>query len=256
MTAALRYDVTGPPDAPPVVLAHSLGTASTMWSAQLPALATRFRVVTFDLRGHGGSDSPPAPWTIDDLGNDLLVLLHDLGLDRVSFAGVSLGGMLGMWLGANAPQRVERLVLICTSARVAAPDIYLERATAVRAKGLESFVDPVVDRWFAPTFATHHAHVVREYKETFAKLPVDGYAASCEVVGRLDLRTDIGRIAAPTLVISGADDLAIPPTHGAAIADAIPGAVFAVVADAAHLANVEQPDEVTRLMLEHLQGEE
>jgi 3-oxoadipate enol-lactonase len=126
----------------------------------------------------------------------------------------------------------------------------------VRATGLESFVDPVVERWFAPAFTAHYPHVVREYKEIFAKLPVDGYAASCEVVGRLDLRTDIGCIAAPTMVISGADDLAIPPTHGAAIADAIPGAVFAVVADAAHLANVEQPDEVTRLMLEHLQGEE
>jgi 3-oxoadipate enol-lactonase len=256
MTAALRHDVAGPPDAPTVVLSNSLGTTSMMWSAQAASLASRFRVVTFDTRGHGDSDSPPPPWTIDDLGNDVLALLDGLGLDRVAFAGVSLGGMLGMWLAVNAPQRVNRLVLICTSARVAAPDAYLQRATWVRANGIEPIVDAVVERWFTPTFARQHPHVVQDYKEMLAKSPVDGYASCCEAIAHMDLRADIGGIAAPTLVISGADDLAIPPSHGAAIAAAIPGASFVVVAGAAHLANVEQPDDVTTLLFEHLQEKE
>jgi 3-oxoadipate enol-lactonase len=146
--------------------------------------------------------------------------------------------------------------LICTSARLAVPDAYLQRAVAVRANGIEPIVDAVVERWFTPTFARHHPNVVREYKEMLAKSPVDGYAACCEAIGHMDLRADIGRITAQTLVISGADDLAIPPSHGAAIATAIPRASFVVVASAAHLANVEQADEVTRLLFEHLQDKE
>jgi len=256
MTAALRYDVAGAPDAPPVVLANSLGTTSMMWSAQAASLASRFRVVTFDTRGHGESDSPPPPWSIDDLGNDVLALVDELGLDRVAFAGVSLGGMLGMWLAINAPQRVARLTLICTSARIAVPDAYFQRAAVVRANGVEPIVDAVVDRWFTPTFARHRPHVVQEYKEMLATSPADGYAACCEAIGHMDLRADIGRIAVPTLVISGTDDLAIPPSHGAAIAAAIPGASFVLVASAAHLANVEQADEVTRLLFEHLRAKE
>lgn len=256
MTATLRHDVAGPRDAPPVVLSNSLGTTSMMWSAQALALASRFRVVSFDTRGHGESDSPPPPWTIDDLGNDVVALLDELGLDRVDFAGVSLGGMLGMWLAVNAPQRVNRLVLICTSARIAVPDAYLQRAVAVRANGVEPIVDPVVERWFTPSFARHHPRVVQEYKEMLAKSPVDGYAACCEAIAHMDLRSDLGRITAPTLVVSGADDLAIPPSHGAAVAAAVPGASFVVVANAAHLANVEQPDEITRLLFGHLQAKE
>jgi len=256
MTAALRHDVSGRPDGPPVVLSNSLGTTSMMWSVQAASLASRFRVVTFDTRGHGESDSPPPPWTIDDLGNDVVALLDELALDRIDFAGVSLGGMLGMWLAVNAPGRVNRLTLICTSARISAPDAYLQRAAVVRANGIEPIVDPVVDRWFTPAFARQHPHVVQEYKEMLAKSPLDGYAACCEAIAHMDLRSDIGRISAPTLVISGADDLAIPPAHGAAIAAAIPGASFVAVAGAAHLANVEQSDEVTRLLFDHLQAKE
>lgn len=256
MTAALRHDVAGRRDAPPVVLANSLGTTSMMWSAQVASLASRFRVVTFNTRGHGESDAPPPPWTIADLGNDVVALLDELRLDRVDFAGVSLGGMLGMWLAVNAPQRVNRLALICTSARIAVPDAYLQRAAAVQANGIEPIVDAVVDRWFTPAFAGQHPHVVQEYKEMLAKSPVEGYAACCEAIAHMDLRADIGRIVAPTLVVSGADDLAIPPVHGAAIAAAIPGASFVTVANAAHLANVEQSDEVTRLLFEHLRAKE
>lgn len=256
MTAALGFSVYGDAAAPALLLGNSLGTTSQMWSAQLVELARHFYVVAFDHRGHGKSEVSAQPWQIDDLGGDVVALLDQLGIDRASYAGVSLGGMVGMWIAANAPNRIDRLMVICTSAHLAAPDYWRERAAKVRANGMGSIVDPVVERWFTPAFAQRLPHVVRDYKETMAQLPPDGYAACCEVIGRLDLRADLARVSAPTMVVAGADDQAIPPEHGAKIAKAIAGSSFVTVADAAHLANVEQPDVITRLMLDHLPAKE
>ncbi len=252
MSAALEFEAYGDSAAPPVLSSNSLGTTSAMWSEQIPELAKHCHVIAFDHRGHGKSESPARPWEIGDLGRDVVALLDRLGLERASFAGVSLGGMVGMWLAANAPERVDRLMLICTSAHLAAPEYWRDRAATVRTTGMSPIVDPVVDRWFTPTFAQRHAGVVRLYKEMLAQSPPDGYAACCEAIGRLDLRADLARVRAPTMVVAGADDQAIPPEHGVAIAKAIAGSSFFTVADAAHLANVEQPDVVTRLMLDHL----
>jgi 3-oxoadipate enol-lactonase len=185
-----------------------------------------------------------------------VALLDRLGVGRAAFAGVSLGGMVGMWLAANADDRIDRLMVICTSAHLAAPDYWQQRAQRVRANGMASIVDPVVARWFTPGFAQRRPHVVQAYKEMLAQLPIDGYAASCEAVGRLDLRDDLVRVKAPTMVVAGADDQAIPPQHGAAVAKALTGSSYVTVADAAHLANVEQPDVITRLMLDHLTAKE
>jgi len=256
VSASLHISEYGDRDAPALLLANSLGTTSMMWSAQIPTLARHFHVVAFDHRGHGSSDSPPGPWSIEDFGADVIALLDQFGLDSAAFAGVSLGGMVGMWLAANAPERIDRLVLICTSAHLAAPDYWRARAETVRAKGVAAIVDAVVDRWFTPAFARRCPPVVQIYKEMFAQSPTDGYAACCEAVGRLDLRADLARIAAPTMVITGADDLAIPPEHGIAIAKAIAGSSYVTLADAAHLANVEQPEAATRLMLDHLRPKE
>jgi 3-oxoadipate enol-lactonase len=223
-----------------------------MWDRQLP-LAERIRIVPFDHRGHGGSPVPPAPYEIGDLGRDVLELMDTLGLERASFCGLSVGGMVGMWLGANAPDRIERLVLICTSAHMPPASAWQERTAVIRAAGsVEPLADPVVERWLTPQYAAAHPAVRAELRGMLAESPPDGYVACCGAIERMDLRDALGAIQAPTLVISGSEDLSTPPEHQEAIAAAIPAARHVVVGPAAHLAAVEQPDEVNQLILEHM----
>lgn len=256
MTAALYSVVQGPLDAPVLVLAGSLGTTTAMWEPQLPDLVSRFRVVRFDHRGHGRSPSPPGPWSIDDLGADVVALLDELDFSCVSYAGLSLGGMVGMWLAAHVPKRIDRLVLICTSANLDAADSWRARAATVRADGMRAIVEPVVAGWFTPGFAARKPGVVREFAQMLASAPAEGYASCCEVVGQLDLRADLPAVKAPTVVVAAAADLAIPVEHGRAIAATIPAARLVVVPDAAHLATVEQADRITRIIVDHQRGEE
>lgn len=253
MTAvALHHEVAGPDGAPVVLLGSSLGATLELWEPQVPALAERFRVVRFDHRGHGRSPVPPGPYEIADLGGDVLALLDRLGAERASYAGLSLGGMVGMWLGAHAPDRADRLALLCTSAHLPNPT-WAERAAAVRAAGTtEVIADAVVERWLTPSFARERPEVAARLRATLAAQPPEGYAACCGAIERMDLRPDLGAIRAPTLVVAAADDPATPPEHGRVIAAAIPGARFELVADAAHLAGVQRPEIVTALLFDHL----
>jgi 3-oxoadipate enol-lactonase len=253
VTARLGHTVTGDADAPVVVLGSSLGTTGAMWDPQLTVLATRFRVVAYDHRGHGGSDSPPPPYQIADLGRDVLGLLDAIGVERFHYAGLSLGGMVGMWLASEVPDRVDRLALLCTSAALAAPDPWYERAAAVRGDGLASIAGPVVSRWFTPGFAIAHPEVVERHRSMLLAASVDGYAACCEAIAEMDQRARLAQISAPTLVIAAREDLAIPPPHSEAIAAAVPAARFELIDDAAHLASVEQPAVITRLLVEHFE---
>jgi 3-oxoadipate enol-lactonase len=223
-----------------------------MWQPQTAALAEHFRVVRFDHPGHGGSPTEPAPRTIADLGARVLSLLDDAAIGRVSYVGLSLGGMVGMWLAAHAPQRIDRLALLCTSAQLGPPEYWHLRAEAVTAQGMDTIVDSVPVRWFTPAFRSGHPAVYEGYRDMLRSSKPDGYAACCEVIAAMDLRADLRRIQADTLVIAGADDEAIPVTHAAAIAEAIPRSRLEVVSDAAHLANVEQPAQITELLLDHL----
>jgi 3-oxoadipate enol-lactonase len=244
----LSYVVDGPSviDAPTVLLGPSLGSTVAMWAPQVPALSRRLRVIRFDQRGHGGSPVPPGPYTVEDLGQDVLALMDHLGLDRVHYAGLSLGGMVGMWLAAHAPQRIDRLALLCTGAHLPPARGWLDRAAAVRSGGMAAVADAVLARWFTPAFA-----VREEYRAMLLATPVDGYAACCEAIAALDLRPVLATIAAPTLVIAGAEDPATPPDLGRQIASAVPGATFELVAGTAHLANVERADVVTELLATH-----
>jgi 3-oxoadipate enol-lactonase len=246
--------VDGPADAPALVLANSLGATVDMWEPQLPALAERYRVVRFDTRGHGRSAVPPGPYSIGDLGGDVLALLDQLGVARAHFCGLSLGGMVGMWLAAHAPERIDRLVLCCTSARPGAPESWAHRAATVRAEGTRAVADLVVGRWLTPEYAHRRPDLVARLRAMVTATPAEGYASCCGAIERLDLTTALPRITAPTLVLHGADDPAFAPSHGADIAAAVPGARFTLVRDAAHLANVEQPGAVTTLIAEHLGG--
>ncbi|WFE54693.1 3-oxoadipate enol-lactonase [Micromonospora sp. WMMD1155] len=255
MTVRLHLAVDGPQDAPTLLLGSSLGTAAAMWEPQIPALAERFRVVRYDHLGHGRSATPPGPYTMDLLGRELLRTLDDLDVPWVHYAGLSLGGMVGMWLAAHAPHRVRRMVLLCTSASLGPPEQWHERAATVRAAGLPTIADAVVARWFTPAFATTRPDVVAAHRAMLTAIPPDGYAACCEAIAAMDLRPALGRITAPTLVVAGADDRATPVDHAREIVGGIAGARLVVVGPAAHLANVEQPEQVGRLLLEHLHEE-
>jgi 3-oxoadipate enol-lactonase len=249
---ALGYELTGPADGPVLVLGGSLGTTRQMWQPQLPALSRQLRVLAFDHRGHGGSEVPAGPYRIDDLGRDVLALLDALGIGRFRYAGLSLGGMVGMWLAAHAPDRVERLAVLCTSAYLPPASGWLGRAAQVRAEGTGSVADAVIGRWFTPGFPDAHPDIVDPLRETFTGIPAEGYAGCCEAIAALDLRPALATIGAPTLVIAGADDPATPPAHGQLIADTVPGARIVLLSPAAHLANVQQPDAVTDLLTKHL----
>ncbi|WP_158850824.1 3-oxoadipate enol-lactonase [Saccharothrix deserti] len=247
----LHYELSGPTDAPVVVLGSSLGTTTAMWERQLPVLHRRFRVLRYDHRGHGGSPAPAGPYRIDDLADDVLELLDALGLARVSYCGVSLGGMVGMWLAGHAPERIERLVLCCTTATFPTAQPWLDRAAAVRASGTGSVAPAVVGRWFTPPFRDRSPELIAAYEAGMSEVDDEGYAGCCEALASLDLRSVLPVIEAPTAVIAGADDEATPVACGQAVADAIPGAKFHVVAGA-HLANVEADDEVSAILEGHL----
>ncbi|MFI5839321.1 3-oxoadipate enol-lactonase [Catenuloplanes sp. NPDC051500] len=252
----LHHVVDGPVDAPPLLLLNSLGSDLGMWDPQMPALSRRFRVIRCDTRGNGRSPVPPGDFDLEDLGRDALALLDRLGVARAHVVGLSLGGMTAMWLAAHAPERVGRMVLCCTSAQLGPPEGWAERARLVRAGGIAAIADGLVGRWLTPGFAAGHAELTGRLKDMILRTPPEGYASCCAVIAHMDLRPDLPRITAPTLVIAGRDDPATPPPHGQVIVDGIPGARLAVLPEAAHLANVERADAVTALLLEHLEDRE
>lgn len=250
----VHHVVTGPADAPPLILSNSLGADLGMWDPQAAALAERFRLVRYDTRGHGGSPVPDGPYSIDHVGQDALALLDHLQIERAHWVGLSLGGMTGMWLAINAPERLDRLVLLCTSARLGPAETWRERAETVRAQGTEAVAEAGVGRWLTERFRAQHPDVAGWLRDMIAATPDSGYAACCAVIEHMDLTPGLAGISAPTLVIAGAQDPATPPEHAERIAAAVDGARLEVLDPAAHLANVEQPEAVTRLILDHLEA--
>ncbi|MFE9121007.1 alpha/beta fold hydrolase [Streptomyces sp. NPDC007172] len=266
---------------PHLVLAPSLGTTQTLWAPQLPALSARFDVIPWDLPGHGdapasalnpgrwpGSGSGPGPEPepglgrgpgpmpgpmpgpgparIEALGELVLARLDALGVGRFAFAGVSLGAAVGVWLAAHHPERVESLALLCTSAHFGPPEPWAERAAAVRAGGLGAVADSAPKRWFTPGFPAP-GNLLAEHH----RVDPEAYAVCCEILAGLDLRPDLARITAPTLVLAGRDDTATPPPHARELADGIRDAQLVELPRAGHLATVERPRAVTEVLLQH-----
>jgi 3-oxoadipate enol-lactonase len=254
----VAHELRGPSDAPVLVLSGSLGTDRSMWDPQAEPLGDRFRVLRYDQRGHGASPVPPGPYSIADLGSDLLALLDRLAIERASLCGLSIGGMSSMWVAAHAPERVERVVLCCTAASLA-PEVsaaYAERAATVREQGLAGIADAVVARWFTPRYRDACPDVVEWMRRRLLGTPPEGYAGCCEALAALDLRRELSLIEAPTLVLAGAEDPAIPPERVRLIADGVAGARFTSVPQAAHLASIERAELVTALMLSFLDPDE
>ena len=216
-------------------------------------MSERFRVVRYDTRGHGGAPVPNGPYSLDDLGGDAVALLDRLGIERAHWAGLSLGGMTGMWMAINAPERVERLVVMCTSAMLAEEHDWPARAALVREQGTGAVAQASIERWFTPGFVEANPDVVARLRATLADTPSEGYAGCCDAIAGMDLVAGLATVAAPTLVIGGRSDPATPPPHAELIAERIPDARLEML-DAAHLANVERADEVTRLTIDHLEA--
>ena len=243
---AYRFD--GPADAPVLVLSNSLGTRWEMWEPQMAALAARFRVLRYDSRGHGRSDAPPGAYSMDRLGRDVIELIDALGIGTVRFCGLSKGGMVGQWLGPRAPDRLEKLVLANTAASMGPPSAWDSRIAAARSGGMAALTDTLISRWFTPEFVARAPDQVAPVRDMLLSTPVEGYAGCCAAIRDMDQRLTAPHITAPTLVIAGARDPATPPEEGRWLAAAIPGAGY-VELDAAHLSNVEQPDDFTRALL-------
>jgi 3-oxoadipate enol-lactonase/4-carboxymuconolactone decarboxylase len=250
--AQLFYDVTGPDDAPVVVFSNSLGTTLEMWDAQVRALAPRYRCLRYDTRGHGRSSVPDDVPSIDTLADDLAGLLDALGIEQAHVVGLSLGGMTAQAFAVRYPERVQSLVLIATSAFLPPPEAWTERARVVQAEGMEAIVDTVMTRWFTADTVALAPETVSRVRAHFIAADPRGYAACCLAVRDMDLRSRIGAIQAPTLILAGEDDPATPLEMMEEIQSRIPGANLIVVPEAAHLVAVEQPDmvneELTRFL--------
>lgn len=252
----LHHRAEGPPDAPPLYLGPSLGTSLAVWDRQTAALARWYRVVRWDLPGHGASPAGllPSPATPADLGRLVLELADTLGHAAFAYAGISLGGAVGAWLAVHQPARISSLALICSSARFGEPQPWLDRAESIRSNGAGPLADSAPDRWFTPAFAASDDPAAQTLITDQRSVDPAAYAACCEVLADLDLRPDLARIAAPTLVVAGQDDQATPPSHARELADGIRGAHLVELSHAAHLANVEQPRAVLDALLTHLGG--
>lgn len=237
-----------------LVLSNSLGATLDMWDSLVEPLSQRRRVVRYDHRGHGNSPVSPGPYTLDAIAGDVIEILDVLELERVSFLGVSLGGSVGLWLAAHAPERIDRLVVCCSSPHMPPPSAWRERAEAVRNAGsVEAVADGVLDRWLTPEFAAAHPQERARLRRMLVGTPPDAYGAYCEAIGAMDLRPVLGLVRAPTLVIAAARDATTPPgEHGLVIADGVADARFEVIADAAHIAPVQQPQRVLELVTDHL----
>jgi 3-oxoadipate enol-lactonase len=232
-----QFSLEGMPDAPIVVFSSSLGTTQELWDPNIEALAPRLQIVRYDHPGHGASPIPAEPIGIPDMGVSILQMLDQVGVERISFCGISLGGCVGMWLAAHHPERIERLVLACTTARFGSHESWHERVEAVRAGGMQAIADSVVERWVRPD------HPAREELRTMLlATPAEGYARCCEALADFDARDFLGEIDAPTLVVHGADDPSVSRDDVALLTERIPHSVLVEIPDARHLANVDQPE--------------
>jgi 3-oxoadipate enol-lactonase len=251
----IHYEVAGDADLPPLVLSNSLGTSLEMWEPQMPALASRFRVVRYDSRGHGASDAPPGPYAIEQLARDVLGLLDRLSIARAHFCGLSMGGCVGMWMGIHAPERLDRLVLANTGAKIGTADLWNARITAAEKGGMASIASGVIARWFPQRLREQPTPLIIRQRATLETTSMRGYVACCVAVRDMDFRRALPRIHVPTLVIAGTEDQATPPSGARFIAEQIPGSRY-VELPAGHLSNIQSARAFTDAVVKFLSGRE
>ncbi|PMZ99388.1 MULTISPECIES: 3-oxoadipate enol-lactonase [unclassified Pseudomonas] len=237
----LNYQLDGPADAQVLVLSNSLGTDLGMWDEQIPTWSEHFRVLRYDTRGHGGSLVTQGPYSIEQLGGDVLALLEALDIEHAHFVGLSMGGLIGQWLGINAGQRLHSLTLCNTAAKIANDEVWNSRIDAVLKGGQQAMADlrdGSIARWFTPAFAQARPDEAQRICQMLARTNPEGYAANCAAVRDADYREQLGRIQVPTLVVAGSADVVTTPEHGRFMQRRIVNATYAEF-PAAHLSNVE-----------------
>jgi 3-oxoadipate enol-lactonase len=239
--ARIHYVLEGQSASPVLVFSNSLGANYSMWDPQALEFHKKFRILRYDTRGHGQSSATPGPYSIEQLAKDVVALLDHLDLDRVYFCGLSMGGMIGMWLGVNAPERLSQLVLCNTGAKIGTLEAWNARIEVVRKNGMKSIAPAVVERWFTPAFLQKSPEIISKTLKMIEEANPDGYSACCAAIRDCDYREQVAAIRTPTLVISGAHDPATPPADGRFLAHQISGARY-VELNAAHLSNIEAQD--------------
>ncbi len=247
----LNYRFDGPEKAPVILLSNSLGTNLSMWDPQAAVLCEKFCVLRYDMRGHGLSTVTPGPYTIEQLGRDVIALLDALKIETAYFCGLSMSGMIGMWLGANAANRMKGLVLCNTAAKIGNAETWNARIKDVKERGMAAIATTVVLRWFSEDFIKKSPEVVEVTRQMLLQAPPEGYAACCAAVRDADFRQELPRVTARTLVIAGAQDPVIPPAEARLVADGIPGASYLEL-QAAHLSNIEAAPQFTEALLKFL----
>jgi 3-oxoadipate enol-lactonase len=240
----MHYELDGPATAPALVLSNSLGTNLSLWDPQLPIFAKSFRVLRYDSRGHGQSSTTQGEYSVEMLGRDVIQLLDALNLQHVNFCGLSIGGMTGMWLAVNVPQRLQNLVLANTAPKIGKSDTWNERIRAVHEGGTKAVAKQVVERWFTPEFHTKHPDQIAKTRKMIESTSTDGYVGSCAAVRDFDFWQKVGAIRVQTLVIAGTHDQSLPPSDAQKLAKQIPGARY-IELPAAHISNVEAASRFT-----------
>jgi 3-oxoadipate enol-lactonase len=250
----LHYRLDGPADTPVVLFINSLGTDLRMWDAQVAALSPSVRCLRYDTRGHGQSDAPPGPYTLERLGRDAVALLDGLGIERVNVCGLSLGGLTALWLAIHRPGRVHRAILANTAARIGSDEVWRARIEAVRAGGMAGIRDAVLTRFLSAGFREREPEITRSVGEMLDATPDEGYVGCCAALGDADLRDLVSTIEARSLVIGGELDEATPPAQAEDLHAEIVPSELMVIPGVAHLSNLEAPELWNRRLLELLVG--
>ncbi len=238
---SLHYSDEGQADGLPLVFINSLGTDLRIWDGLVPHFLPQYRVIRYDKRGHGLSDCPPAPYSMRDHTRDLAGLLDLLKVSKAVLVGISVGGMITLDFAAAWPERVVALVLSDTAPQIGTADLWNERIAGLRQHGMAAMSETILSRWFTPSYIKREPAAYRGYANMLARMPVEGYTGTCEAIRDADMREAAQRIAAPTLVLCGKEDLATPPDLVRGLCTLIPQSDFQEIPDAAHLPCVEQP---------------
>ncbi|MCH8686432.1 3-oxoadipate enol-lactonase [Pedomonas mirosovicensis] len=247
----IAWRMDGPEGAPVLILAHALGASLDMWEPQVEALQGRLRLLRYDARGHGGSDVPPGPYSIERLGRDTLGLMDALGIEKASFCGISMGGFVGQWLGVNAPERLEKLILANTCAYMGPPENWLSRIEAVTTQGVAALAEATLGRWFTPAFHERAPETVESIRRLLLATNPQGYAGCAAAIAEMDLRDILPGITAPTLVIGGSKDSSTPLDCAEMLYAEIADSRLEVL-PSAHLSNVEDAAAFNSLLLAFL----
>lgn len=246
-----HYRIDGPQDAPTIVFLNSLGTDFRIWDGTVAALGGGFRILRYDMRGHGLTTLTDGPYAIDGLAADALALMDAVGIGRAHLVGLSVGGMVAQHIAAAAPGRVEKLVLMDTAHKIGTPEMWQTRIDALLDGGMESIAEAVLDRWFAPAYRHAAPEAFAGAAAMLTRTPLHGYAAVCGAIRDADLTDAAATIAADTLCLCGSDDKATPPDLVLALADLIPNARYETVENAGHLPCLEHPETVAGRILGH-----